>query len=219
MEDCRILGRNNPWCSATLTGNFTMRRTEVSNVPDGIGLRSIVGKVTVESSWIHNGFYMEWDATTPNRPSGRSYYTHVDGVQFHRGSNYVIRGNMIGGARFVAKHHAGFEQQILAADDMYNAAFMIKQETGQRDRIPLASEIIHNVLIEKNWLMGGQATINITKGVGDVNMFESTLIRNNRFIRSTWGPQYYILRAPGVGVFSGNVFDDDGTPVPISRGI
>jgi hypothetical protein len=218
VEDCRLIGRGTPWCSATQTGRFIMRRTEISNVPDGIGLRPTIGYINVEACWIHNGFYMEWDASTPNRPYAGSYYTHVDGVQFHRGSNYVFCGNMIGGTRYVAGHHTGHEADIQNADDMYNACFMIKQETANGDGIPSASEIINNVLIEKNWLMGGQASINITKGAGGVNDFSTTIIRKNRFIRSTWGQQYYVLRAPNVGVFQDNVYDDDGTPVTISPG-
>ncbi len=211
VEDCRIVGRGNPWCSATGSGNYTIRRTEISNTPDGLGLRSALGNVTAEACWIHNGYFLEWDATTPNRPAAGGYYTHVDGVQFHRGKNYVFRGNMIGGVRAPYDHHSGHQADIQAADDMYNAAFMIKQEVDNS----LANKI-ENVLIEDNWLEGGASTINMASGRD--NDFSSTTIRNNRFIRSTWGAQYYILRPPGLGVFTNNVFDDDGTPVPITTG-
>jgi hypothetical protein len=211
VEDCRLIGRGSAWCSGMRGGNYTIRRTEINNAPDGLCFTSQLGNVTAESCWIHNGLYLEWTASTPNMPPGGNYYTHTDGVQFHRGKNYVIRGNMIGGVRVPGDHHTGMAAQIASGDDMYNAAFMIKQEVDNT----LANKI-ENVLIENNWLMGGQSTINITSGRD--NTFSSTTIRNNRFIRSTWGQQYYILRGPGLGVFSNNVFDDDGSPVPISNG-
>lgn len=212
VEDTRLVGRGNPWCSGMRGGNYTMRRTEIKNAPDGLCLVSAVGNVTAEANWIHDGLYMEWGASTPNMPYARDYYTHTDGIQFHRGKNYVFRGNMIGGVRVPAgKHHTGVADAIRSGDDMYNAALMIKQEVDES-----AANKIENVVIEKNWLQGGMATINIAGGRG--NTFQSTYIRDNRFIRSTWGAQHYVLRGSGLGVFQDNVFDDDGSPVPISRG-
>lgn len=211
IEDCRLNGRGNVWCSGVRGGNYTMRRCEITNAPDGICLTSQVGNVTVEASWIHNGYFMEWTATTPNMPYAGAYYTHVDGVQFHRGRNYTFRGNMIGGSRFVAQHHTGYLDQIQGADDMYNSAFMIKQEVDNS-----TANKIENVLIENNWLCGGAATVNLTSGRD--NDFSTLVMRNNRFVRSTWGPQKYILSGPGLGRLSGNVFDDDGSAVPISKG-
>ena len=212
IEDTRINGRGNVWCSAIRGGNYTMRRTEITNTPDGICLTSAIGNVTVEASWIHNGFFQEWTATTPNMPYAGAYYTHVDGVQFHRGKNYTFRGNMIGGSSYNAKHHTGHLADIRGADDMYNSAFMIKQEV---DNTP--ANRIENVLIENNWLAGGQATLNLT--TGNDNTFATTIIRNNRFIRSTTNPnQLYILSGANLGKLTNNVFDDNGAPVTISKG-
>lgn len=211
IEDCRISGQGNPWCEGIRGGNYTIRRCELDNLPDAISLTSAIGNVTAEACWIHNGLYLEWDASTPNMPPAGGYYTHTDGVQFHRGSNYVFRGNMIGGVRVPGAHHTGLAAQIASGDDCYNSCFMIKQEVDGS-----VANRITNVLIEKNWLMGGAASINLASGRG--NDFSSTVIRNNRFIRSTWGKQYYILRPPGLGVFENNVFDDTGQPVPISKG-
>lgn len=212
IEDCRLNGRGNVWCSGVRGGNYTMRRTEITNASDGVSLTSQIGNVTVEACWIHNGYYMEWSADTPNMPKQGGNYTHVDGVQFHRGKNYTFRGNMIGGTRCPAKYQTGALAQIQAADDMYNSAFMIKQEVDNT-----AANKIENVLIESNWLAGGGATINIASGRD--NTFSSLIIRNNRFVRSTWGPQMYILTPPGYGTLSNNVFDDDNQGVPISKGV
>jgi hypothetical protein len=212
IEDSVLAGRGNIWCSAMRGGNYTIRRTELTWIPDGLCLTSPLGNVTAEGCWIHNGMYKEWTASTLNMPRSNGYYSHTDGVQFHRGKNYVLRGNMIGGVRAPAKHHTlGSSVAINSADDMYNACLMIKQEVDAS-----AANKIENVLIENNWFMGGAASINLTAGRG--NTFSSTIVRNNRFIRSTWGRQYYILRTPGSGQFLNNVFDDDSSPVPISRG-
>ena len=212
IEDCALAGRGNVWSGGMRGGNYTIRRTELTWLPDGLSFTSPLGNVNVEGCWIHNGMYAEWSATTPNPPYAGGYYTHVDGIQFHRGKNYTIRGNMIGGVRAVAKHHtSGASTTINNADDLYNSSLMIKQEVDDS----LANKV-ENVLIEKNWFEGGQATINLASGRG--NDFSTTVIRNNRFMRSTWGQQYYILRSPGLGQFSNNVFDDDSSPVTISRG-
>ena len=212
IEDCELAGRGNVWTTGMRGGNYTIRRTELTWLPDGIGFTSPLGNVTIEGCWIHNGMYKEWTASTPDMPYAGGYYTHVDGIQFHRGKNYVIRGNTIGGVRAPAKHHtAGASAAINNADDMYNSCLMIKQEVDDT-----AANKVEHVLIEKNWFIGGQASINLASGRG--NDFSTTVIRNNRFMRSTWGQQYYVLRPPGLGQFDNNVFDDDSSPVTISRG-
>jgi hypothetical protein len=211
VEDCRFNGRNNPWVSGMRGGNYTIRRTEITGAADGLSLTSALGNVTAEANWLHNGYYAEWDATTTGVPAQGGYYTHTDGVQFHRGKNYVIRGNLIGGTRNPADHHTGKAATIAAGDDFYNSAFMIKQEV---DATP--ANKIENVLIENNWLTGGVSTINISSGNG--NTFNTLIIRNNRFTRSTWGNQMYILQSPGLGTITGNVYDDTNTPITISKG-
>ncbi len=211
IEDCILVGNGNVWCSAMRGGNYTIRRTEISMVPDGLCFTSPLGNVKAEANWIHNGLYKEWNSTTRNMPYAGSYYTHTDGIQFHRGRNYVIRGNRIGGTRVPGRHHTGMASAISSGDDMYNSCLMIKQEVDSS-----WANKIENVLIERNWLTGGQASINLASGRG--NNFASTIIRGNRFRISTWGKQYYILRSPGLGQFSHNTFMGTNGPVPISRG-
>ena len=163
-------------------GNYTIRRTEISNVPDGLCLTSALGNVRAEANWIHNGLYREWSSTTPNMPYAGGYYTHTDGIQFHRGRNYTIRGNLIGGKRVPGAHHTGMADAISSGDDMYNSCIMIKQEVDST-----WANKIENVLIERNWFVGGQASINLASG--RLNNFETTVIRYNRFLTSTWGKQ------------------------------
>ncbi|MEO8702163.1 MAG: discoidin domain-containing protein [Kofleriaceae bacterium] len=226
--DAGTINRANEWVGGLRGSNFTVLRTEIANTSDGIGFTSPLGNVIVKGCWIHDGWFNEWGASqaSPSSGTARYYpystgtinYTHVDGIQFHRGKNYTIVGNTIGGKRVVGAHNATPSQKtaINSGDDNYNAAFMIKQEVDGT-----AANKLENILIDRNWLSGGAATINITWGNG--NHFESVTVSNNKFPRSTWGDQYYVLRmrddaGTPVGNFSNNVFEDDGTPVPISRG-
>lgn len=218
----------NEWVGGIRGGHYTVLRTEIRNTSDGLSLTSQVGSVTAKGCWIHDGWFNEWTAAqhTPSGgpahyypySTGTEHYTHVDGIQFHRGRNYSFVGNRIGGTRVPGAHNATPSQKtaINGGDDMYNAALMIKQEVDAS-----AANKIENVLIDRNWLEGGAATINITWG--NNNHFETVTISNNRFPRSTWGSQFYVLRSHDdagvfVGNFSNNVFEDNNAPVPISNG-
>lgn len=218
IRDSTIEGGGSMWAGAVRGGNYRAERVHVTNVPDGFSLTSVLGNVTLEACWIHHGLYGEWAVGTPVLPTGGNCYTHADGVQFHRGKNYLIRGCHIGGRRandpLTGKaylQHTGHAADINAGDDLYNSALMIKQEVDDT-----AANKIENVLIERNWLEGGTATVNMAGGRG--NLFESLTVRDNIFPRAAKGAvQFYILRTPGVGVFIGNVHED-GAPVAISRG-
>lgn len=218
----------NEWVGGIRGGNYTVLRTEIRNTSDGLSLTSQVGKVTAKGCWIHDGWFNEWTPAqhTPSGgpahyypySTGTEHYTHVDGIQFHRGRDYTFVGNRIGGSRVPGAHNVTPSQKaaINSGDDMYNAALMIKQEVDAT-----AANKIERVLIDRNWLEGGSATVNITWG--NNNHFETVTLSNNRFPRSTWGAQLYVLRSRDdagvpVGNFTNNVFDDDGSPVTISRG-
>ncbi len=94
---------------------------------------------------------------------------------------------------------------------------MIKQEV---DSSP--ANKIEFVTIDRNWIAGGKSSINLSYNQPLGNALESVSLTNNKFMRSTWGTQLYILRDKigGVGIanVSGNVFEDDGTPVTINTG-
>lgn len=226
--DAGRVNRANEWVGGLGGANFTVLRTEIRNTSDGIGLTSQLGNVTVKGSWIHDGWFNEWPASQASPSSGTAkyypystgtqHYTHVDGIQFHRGKNYTIVGNRIGGKRVRGAHNATPSERdaINSGDDNYNAALMIKQEVDAT-----AANKLEHILIDRNWLEGSAATVNITWGRN--NRFETLTFSNNKFPRSTWGDQWYILRSRDdagvpVGNFSNNVFADDGTPVPITRG-
>lgn len=231
IEDGLMLGKNgdNPWCSGIRGGAYTMRRVEMNNVPDGFCFTSQIGNVLAEATWVHNGLYAEWDQATGAASQGGNnynpyaggYYTHADGVQFHRGKNYTLRGGYFGGARhpLAGPHHkdaltAAYNR---AGDDMYNSAFMIKQEVDDS----LANRI-ENVLIEDCWAAGGMATVNMTSGQPS-QKFATLTIRRLKIVRFP-GSAIDILvpldsyGKPLLGVWEGVTYEDSGLAVKFSKG-
>lgn len=229
----------NGWANDGLRGGgYAARRNEIRACGDGVGLTGQVGGVTLEGNWIHDNGYCEWDDPddtgnyvdgTGATVAGNGYYmgfpgnyTHGDGVQFHRGKVYRIRGNVIGGTQANGRwaHNTGHFNDIRNNDDMYNSAFMIQQEVDATE-----ANRIDDVIIENNLLGGGIATINMT--VKNGNTLPGVIVRNNRFMRKTTGTGqtaiFYILiplagGQPTMGQYSNNVMDDTGLPVPYSAG-
>ena len=67
-----------------------------------------------------------------------------------------------------------------------------------------------NVLVDNNWFAGGIACLNVAVTFG-----ANSYITNNKFARDMYlGPTYAILGSGGATV-SGNVHEDDGSPVSI----
>jgi hypothetical protein len=229
----------NGWANDGIRGGrYTVRRTEIRATGDGIGLTGQIGNVTIEGCWIHDNGYCEWNDpddtgnyvnSAGQTVAGAGYYmgypgnyTHGDGVQFHRGKVYRIRGNVIGGTQANGRwaHNTGHYLDIVGNDDMYNSSFMIQQEVDATE-----ANRIDDVIIENNLLGGGIATINMT--VKNGNTLPGVIIRGNRFMRKTTGTGqtaiFYILiplagGQPTMGQFSNNVMDDTGLPVPYSAG-
>jgi hypothetical protein len=113
---------------------------------------------------------------------------HADGVQSSKGSGLTVRGN-----NFDLPWDIGVES---------TSAFMIKSDFGPID----------NVLIENNWLNGGQYTIYVMAGsFGGQSYPAPTNVRilNNKFGRDF----HYGLYYPGAAtVRQGNVWEDTGAP-------
>lgn len=213
-------------------GNIKMYRTEIRNCGDGwnfVGPNGSIkaaelGQATLmQQCWLHKGFYAN---DVRSITDGQN---HSDGFQFNFGRNVTIRGNTIGGQRSSTGYltwPGGFN----AGDDFAYSCIMMTQESP-----PSSDSILTNILIEKNWLSGGTATINMPIERG--NDASGTTIQYNRFARrgSDWGatktanantnpawvpyqnnsgPGYYIISQAGNnGHFEGNVYDDTGLPI------
>ena len=112
---------------------------------------------------------------------------HADGIQMTQGSNVVIRGNFI-------------DVPINAGMASANSCVFLKSDMGP----------ISNVTIENNWLNGGNYTIYSRTANGNGAPTNVRVI-NNRFGRDY---RYAIYSFDGPVSTSGNVWDDDDSPVP-----
>ena len=117
---------------------------------------------------------------------GRAVGAHADGVQQVTGSDCVYRGN-------------NFDMPKDApAPYKSNAAFIIQTGNGPID----------NVLIEGNWMNGGNFTVYVTDKGNGHGLPTNVRVRNNRF-----GRDFGFGIQQGGGTWTGNVWDDTGEPV------
>jgi len=184
-------------------GNFTIRRCEIVGACDSISLTAQGLGATIEQNWSHGCSWESWPPGTPDRPSHPDFQTHNDGVQFHRGGPYYVRGNYFGGFRVPNTPNDP------ANDDWHNACLMIQQEVSSN-----SIDHLGIVVAEYNWFEGGTFSVNIQLKYG--NTMSETTVRHNRYIRPTWTPASYpITWNSGVHpTLSDNVWDDTGGAVP-----
>lgn len=123
---------------------------------------------------------------------GKADGAHADCVQIRGGSNFVFRGN--------------FFDIPVPPPDPYSSNACLMTDSGQS---PLS-----DLVIEGNWLSGGNYTIYVTLGSGAYGVSGVT-IKDNRFTRHfRYGP----LRDKAAGtVISGNVWDDTGALMDINN--
>jgi hypothetical protein len=229
-----MTGRESVWTDGIRGNNFTMRYCEIIRTTDGFGgvAGAYYGPTVIENTRIHDGYYTAWlnPATGtyypgfPSTPSDRR--AHNDGVQIQGFGGYTIRGNYIGGRRYdvtAASHqlyrdylnpaHQPYIAAMDAADDMANSAIIIQNNVGSAAAV--------GALVELNWLAGGDAAVNLN----GVNAYSDTLsgvtVQNNRFIsNASFGNvvgTYQIYRSTNcTATITGNVWDEDDTPVPIN---
>lgn len=203
FNDCVIKPqRPSVWMNGALGENGTFNRCLFENVVDAFSLSTVsdVGSITtIRGCVIRNPAQFTW--TPPDTGDGQSdNVTHNDGVQFHRCKNVNIIGNSFMGVE--PGHNV---------DSTYwspSNCILLKQEVSD-----LPADMIENVLIDKNWFTGGQVGVNIAYAFS--NPLVSATISNNKFTRG--GHRYYIIRTPEItSTITGNVFEDDGSPVPIT---
>jgi hypothetical protein len=111
--------------------------------------------------------------------------THNDAIQILSGTGIHIVGN-----------------QLVAAKDQ-NAAIQVTQDFGA----------VGDLHIESNWADGGGCTFNIShKGAATLT---GVTVTNNRFGRNSFYNCPILKSTQTTLVMSGNVWDDDGTSVPV----
>lgn len=192
------------WINGVLGHDYTARRVNTWNVVDGFGVYNIHGtaaNVRIESSYVHDLSYFSPD---PNHSDNQ---THNDGIQIQGGSNVQIVGNTL-------------------------SAWLSKTAGTQTYKYPQAGfgiiltpnvNPVTSSVIEKNWIDGSYIPIKlVTNKFGPMNFGR---VDHNRFARdmrnvpmagkSNW---FTILMTPDLTASTtGNVYDDDGSPVTVRR--
>lgn len=121
---------------------------------------------------------------------GRLEGAHADGIQISRGSNFKIIGN-------------NFDMPVNTPDTLSNAAVFIKSDL----------EDISNVLVESNWMNGGNYTVyseNKSRNASTKYKTDDVKIINNKFGRDF---KYGIKNINDATVWKDNIWEDSQMPV------
>jgi hypothetical protein len=155
IQDCELThAYPSPWVDGIIGHDFTVLRTDIHNVVDGIGVmnpsnRSADLNVNIEGNYIHDLNYISPD------PEQRDGHTHNDGIQIQGTGSTVgkrqvtIFGNYIG----------AFAGPLSNAHSPYYPAV-----TGQAIGITPNVSNVHDILIDTNWLDGGAQSVTMIPG-------------------------------------------------------
>ena len=131
--------------------------------------------------------------------SEREADAHADGVQMRGGKHCVFKGNNFD---MPSPGTPGF----YGGDYKSNSPFMLDAATGPTD----------NILIEGNWLNGGNYTV-YSVDTGGTGCPTNVRVINNQFGRDNGGWPDRVEARIRTGCFaqwSGNVWEDNGQPCP-----
>lgn len=194
------------------TKNFRAYRCNIHHVTDGIRVNNPSNtngglvNVRIEGCWIHD---LIVDAPDPTNSGRTDKKTHSDGIQVEGGTSILIDGNTIqaykstdGTSSMTYTYKVGSawvattaSQSGASLQSQANAAIILTGGTT-----------ISQLTIKRNWLGGGETTVNGADGGSGVlqdNLFDRGS-RNNASIYPTSGG---LTR-------SGNDYEDNGASVP-----
>lgn len=192
--------------------NKLVDQVEVFNTNDGPGgasddsLRNGPGNVTIDQCFFHESAYWGPDIDTGSARNG----SHSDCIQWQGTTGLSVRGNY-----FTGQLKTEYQPNFVGGTTT-NSAMMIKPDTGT----------LGNADITDNWFGGGAVTINVADAPAK-NRYITSLgnLSNNRFNRDQFYKPTTVLfnvyKATGhtdiAADTTGNVYDDDGAPVPTYR--
>jgi hypothetical protein len=195
------------WSTGILGHGVIARRVNVHHTVDGFGVFNVPASrvsstyeaaTTIEAAWVHDHHYVRQALTNADGQ------THNDGCQIQGGSNLHLLG-----VRFDA--FASPETRAATGTPLgqVNSGVMINDGN--------VGSVI-DVLAEHCWFDGGQYAINASTKTTDVLPGHRVLIaRHCRFGRnSRFGP-VTISSHLSADIDATNVFDDDGSPIPVKR--
>ncbi len=191
------------WVDGVVGHDYTVLRSDVSNVVDGFGVMNAANKnanlnVVIEDNYVHALDYMGND---PNHPD---HHTHNDGVQIQgAGSTHGT----------VQVRISGNNLQAMAGPASNVRSPYFPAVTGQAIAVTPNVSQVHDVVISGNWLDGGAQSITMipgSKGVGS-----GMAMTGNRF-GTTQGTHRPVLIQSPVSVYHLDNTYSNGVHVTIS---
>ncbi len=148
----------------------------------------------------------------------RRLHIHDMGADaFKPGTNFTIESSYIHHLGFISGSHSDGVQMVSGGDGIirWNNFDMPHDEPGYTNSQVILVQTnngpIDDVLIDANWINGGSVSVQIRdKGTGH-GAPTNVVITDNQFGRDY---QYNIRALDGTVVWTGNVWEDDGTPAP-----
>lgn len=209
IEDCLIDPIKPSYYRDGIVGHeYTARRNHVRYTNDGFGafITTAIGtqcNVTIEANYVHDLTYWYPD---PAHTDG----THNDCLQIQGGANiHVIGNNFVGFSVKGAGSGNNPDKPRLLSESpkMINGSCVIVQKQS-------TTAALVNVVIEKNWLNGGLAGMNMKPG--------SYTVRDNKFGRDWYdynpngNPSMFPIRGDSytstsaTGLYDSNRWEDTG---------
>lgn len=188
----------------------TIRRCNIFHVVDGVNVSEADSNaVQVEGCWIHDLAFRDDSSDQAN--STPPYWTHNDGVQISGGGNHQVRGCRIVANDGPAASAVDTLRANGYADLQWGACLTISPDKSQ----------VLNVLVERNWLDGGDVAFqqSYLYGKATGTVVPVVTMRGNRIGRAQhvdkWGNQIVARYSRWVGVdWDATVFDPDDPAVP-----
>lgn len=213
ISDCDLTGGYaSPWIDGIIGHDFTVRRTNIHNVVDGIGVMNPRNKgadlnVDIEGNYIHDLDYISPD------PEQRDGHTHNDGIQIQ--GTGATRGKLQ--VRIYGNDIAAFEGPLSNSRSPYFPAV-----TGQAIGITPNVSPVHDVLIDSNWLDGGAQSVTIIPGPrstgGGIRLINTHFGDRQALVKmSGIRARRPVLISPGVSVATGGNVYTNGSVIRIWR--
>lgn len=205
ISDCDLTGGYaSPWIDGVIGHDFTVRRTDIHNVVDGVGVMNPRNKgadlnVNIEGNFIHDLNYI---APDPEQHDG---HTHNDGIQIQGTGG--TRGKLQ--VRIFGNNIQAFAGPMSNRHSPYFPAV-----TGQAIGITPNVSSVHDVVIDSNWLDGGAQSVTIIPGpqkTGSGIRLTNTHFGSRQALVKVSGirARRPVLIAPGVSVATrGNVYSN-----------
>ncbi len=182
LEDGEIIGGNESSATILAKNGVTLRRLRLHETK-GDGIKIQGSDFVLESCWIYN--------------MGLGEKAHADGIQG------TVNGE---GVRWKNHKYIGnfFDMSISKLKGRYKSNATIFLHNNKKLKEGAG---IDNILVENNWLIGGNYSLQIAKGMSGV------IIKNNKFGYKKKDVRFGNLRISSPAEESGSVYYDTGKPI------